>query len=417
MLLTALLSCSKPEADLSDYLDFQAPEPGAIINDDSIHYSVEVKTSGQGLLKMSLVNDKGVSIVAPQVVEVNTSATVKGFFLAENLVYDGTASLVALWLREGFQMKKSVSVRLASGSSFSDAFVLLSSHGGNLHLTHLMATGLVRSHVQLNGLAMSGAVWSDKAQTLAITQPDGRTAVAIKPPFTSIDFTIHATTSPHQIAFVAADGNCFLVGETGGNLRAVRATDGGTVLAIPGQPDSLPYAVVNSNQRMAVAFRSGANRHTVRLYYPTSGALHSLWPLPGKVVDFKWQNDVNLMVAVRRPSGIEIYEIDTNQPTIRLIQRMNDSSGDTLFFIPGNAFVVRSGTSLYCRNYQNQLLWHNQWPSGPHVVAVKPSTIWVRMSRNLYEINQSGQIVRQVSMPANNFPGTFYEPVYAPWKE
>lgn len=417
VLLLILNACEKQQTFHPVQIAILSPVKGSIIGSDTLRFSVSVSGSGNGLLKMSLLNENGISILSPQVFEANASDTIRGYFLTEHLDYTGSASLVALWQRNGKQFTKMVRILLASVSSYSDAFILHRSQGGSLRLIQLHTNGSIGSDQQLSVSGAISATWSAPAQTLAILQADGQSVVAIKPPFNQTSYILNATASPHKISLVASDGSRFWIGEMSGNLRAVRATDGSPLFTITAGPDSLPYAVTNCNQWTAVAYRSGANKHAVRVYYRNTGSRHSLWPLGGKVVDMVWRNEKEMITAVRRPMGIEFYEISTDPPAFRLLSSLNLNTSDSLVFVSGDACLVRSGLSITKFSTMGQQVWQLQWPSFPHIVAVKANSVWVRYGQNLIEISQLGQPGQVVVVPENAFTGTFFQSVYTPLKQ
>lgn len=417
VLLLILSACEKQETHQPVQVAIQSPVPGSVIDSDTLRFSVSVIDSGDGLLKMSLINENGISILPPKVFKLNTSDTIRDFFLTEHLNYTGSATLVTLWLRNGKQHTKAVRVMLVSVSSYSDAFILHRSQPGSFRLTQLLADGSIPIDQKFNGIGIVSAVWSAPAQTLALLQADGQSVLAAKTPFDELSYTLNSSASPHKISLVASDGNRFWIGEQSGNLRAVRASDGSLLLSISGNPDSLPYAATNCNQWTAVAYRSGANKHAVRIFYRNTGARHSLWPLGGKVVDMVWRNEKEMITAIRRPNGIELFEISTDPPAFRLLGSLNLHSNDTLVFVPGIAMLVRSGQLITKYSTQGQQLWQLQWSSSPHIIAVKPNSVWIRNSQNLTEISLSGQLGQVVVVPEDASSGTFFQPVYTPLKQ
>lgn len=416
MLIFFVLATACRRAHVEDFplIDILEPAPGVQIQNDTLYYSLNVTPSSYGMLKISLVNADGVSLVSPQVFQLADSALVQGYFLLEGLDYAGSATFVVLWDRSGRQVKKSVRILLTAKPAPAEAFLLFNSGTAGMRMMHLLADGRVIAESEFAALACRQASWSESAQTAAILQPDGRKLLAIKWPFSEISYTLQASQLPHEIAFTVADGARFWIAEKSGQIKAVRASDGHMLISITGNPDSLPYALANNNQFTAVAFRSGGNKHTVRVFYRQTGALHSIWPMGGKMVDFRWKGNDKLLAAIRKPEAIEVYELSADPPSMRLLRNVPSVTSDTLIFWYDGYFLKRSGFSLLKYSPGGTVEWSINMPGFPDVVAVLPDAVWVRVQSNLIRISRSGQWSAVLVLPENAFTGLFYSTIYAP---
>ncbi len=410
-----LLSCGKAEDHPNVQIDIRWPFVGLVVEGDTLNFDIALRTTSAGMMKLSLVNEKGVSIIGPKIFEEFTGdSIISGYFLIDNLDYIGNASLVALWSAGGYQKKKSVRVMLARVKEYSDAFILFRSYPADFRLMHLLANGNVSVDVQNGTFHAIDAVWSAPSQTLLLLHPDRRSVIALNYPYSNIQYTLYALSSPNEFVWVRADGNRFWLGERGGIVRAVRAADGHPLITINGSPDSLPYAINHSSQFSAVSYLSGANKHTIKIYYRNTGSLHSVWPLTGRVVDAAWKNENQINIAVRKASGIELYEVSVDPPMLKYLDSFSANQNDSLLFVPGEAFLVRSGLSITKYRLGGQMLWQKEFPGFPRYIALKSNDYWVRYLGIFQEISADGQHGQVVVLPENPFSGYYYSAIFAP---
>lgn len=416
--ISVVAACTKQEPIPEVLLEFGLPVSGQLIQDDTLFFTVHLRTNVPGLVKMSLVNENGVSILNPKVFDgVISDTTIRGYFLVDKLEYYGNASLVALWLGGGVQAKKTARVLLASGMVYHDAFILFRSQPSGFRLIHLMDNGSIRAEVQNLAFDAVDAVWSAPAQTLAMLHPNRRSVIAIKYPFSSAEYTLHALITPHEFIWLSADGNRFWLGEKGGNVRAVRASDGHSLVTFSCGHNCLPYAISHSSQYSSVSYLLGANKHFIRLFYRQTGVLHSEWPMTGRVVDAAWKNEQVLNVAVRNTSGIALYEVWTDPPSLKFLRNLTAHANDSLFFVPGEAYLLRSGFSITQYNLSGQMNWHKVLPSIPRYFAISPNTYWVRYDSYFLQISREGHYSRILVLPENPFTGECFSAIFAPVKE
>ena len=417
-LMLIALSCGKAEDVPENQIDITQPPNGFLISGDTLAFVIGLRSASVGLLKVSLVNENGVSIISPVVFNgIAGDTTISGCFILDNLNYIGSASLVALLAAGGNQTKKSVRVLLSSGTAYSDAFVLYRPSPSDFRLIHLLASGTIRLDIQNSAFYARDAIWSTPAQTLVILTPDRRSVIGLKHPFIAAEYTLQALSSPHEIAWISADGSRFWLAEKSGNLRAVRAIDGQTIITINGNPDSLPYAISHNNQYSSVAYLSGANKHTVKVFYRQTGKLHSVWPLTGRVVDAAWKNEHQLNIAIRKSSGIDLYEVSTDPPSLKFLRGLNVSKNDSVFFVPDEAFLLRSGNTISKYSLSGQILWQKGLSGFPGFIALKSNVYWVRINNKLLEINTNGQSGQVLDLPENLFSDSSVKAVFAPIKD
>ncbi len=416
-LMLIALSCGKAEDIPEIQIDIRQPTNGFLVSGDTLAFVIGLRSTSAGLLKVSLVNEDGVSIISPVVFNgIAGDTSISGYFIIDNLDYSGSASLVALCAVGGFQTKKSIRVLLSSGTAYSDAFLLYRSFPSDFRLIHLLASGTVRLDIQNSAFKAQDAIWSTPAQTLAFLTPDRRSVIGSKHPFIAAEYTLQALSNPHEIAWISADGSRFWLAEKSGNLRAVRAIDGQTLFTINGSPDSLPYAISHNNQYSSVAYLSGANKHTVKVFYRQTGKFHSVWPLTGRVVDAAWKNEHQLNIAIRKSSGIDLYEVSTDPPSLKYLRGMTALENDSLCFVSGEAVLLRTGFSVIKFKLSGQMLWQKQFTGTPGIIALKPNFYWVRINSYLLEINAAGQSGQIVVLPENPFSGYYFSAIFAPVK-
>jgi hypothetical protein len=417
VLLLFVVSCSKTEDVPKIQIDIRQPANGFLISGDTLAFVIGLRSASVGLLKVSFVNEDGVSILNPKIFNgISGDTSIIGYFLIDNLDYAGSASLVAMWLADGLQTKKSVRGLLSSATTFSDAFVLYKPFPSDFRLIHLLVSGIVRLDIQNSAIYAQDAIWSAPAQTLALLTPDRRSVIGLKHPFIAAEYTLQALSSPHEIAWISADGSRFWLAEKSGNLRVVRAIDGQTLITINGSPDSLPYAISHCNQYSSVAFLSGANKHTVKVFYRQTGNLHSVWPLTGRVVDAAWKNEHQLNIAVRKSPDIDLYEVLTDPPSLKFLRGLNVNKNDSMFFVPGEAFLLRAGNMISKYSLSGQMLWQKELSGFPGFLALKSNVYWVQVNNNLLEINANGQSGRVLDLPENLFSEDAVKVIFAPIK-
>lgn len=417
-LMLIALSCGKAEDNPEIEIDIRQPANGFLVSGDTLAFVIGLRSSSVGLLKVSLVNEEGVSIISPVVFNVIAGDTsISGYFILDNINYSGSASLVGLLATGGYQTKKSVRVLLSSATTYSDAFVLYRPFPSDFRLIHLLASGIVRLDIQNSAFYAQDAIWSTPAQTLAILTPDRRSVIGLMHPFFTAEYTLQALSSPHEIVWISADGSRFWLAEKSGNLRAVRAIDGQTLITIIGNPDSLPYAISHNNQYSSVAYLSGANKHTVKVFYRQTGKLHSVWPLTGRVVDAVWKNEHQLIIAAKKSPGIDLYEVLTDPPSLRFLRGLNLSKNDSMFFVSGEAFLLRSGNVISKYNLSGQMIWQKGLSGFPSFIALKSNVYWVQVNNNLLEINANGQSGQVLDLPENLFLTSSVKAIFAPIKD
>lgn len=417
-LMLIALSCGKAEDVPEIQIDIRQPANGFLVSGDTLAFVIGLRSASAGLLKVSLVNEDGVSIISPVVFNgIAADTSISGYFIIDNLDYSGSASLVALWAAGGYQIKKSVRVLLNSVSAYSDAFILYRSYPSDFKLIHLLASGTVRLDIQNSAFKAQGAIWSTPAQTLALLTPDRGSVIGFKHPFIAAEYTLQALSSPYEIAWISTDGNRFWLGEKSGMVKAVRANDGQTLITINGSPDSLPYAISHNNQYSSVAYLSGANKHTVKVFYRQTGNLHSVWPLTGRVVDAAWKNEHQLNIAIRKSSGIDLYEVSTDPPSMKFLRGLTALENDSLCFVSGEAILLRTGFFVIKFKLSGQMLWRIEFNGIPSFIALKSNVYWVRVNGTLIEINAEGQYGKVVVLPENLFSDLSVKAIFAPIKD
>ncbi|HMM11392.1 MAG TPA: hypothetical protein PKE03_04795 [Bacteroidales bacterium] len=412
VLLLVLFACRKMDDDIGAQISIYQPVAGHSFENDTLHFTIGLNTRTAGLLKMSLVNENGISILNPLIFEgIDRDTIISGFFLAEGLNYTGQSTLVALWHSNGVQLKKSVRILISHTVSYSDAFLLMSNQSDGLRLLQLMPDGSIRLDRHLPGVRAAEAVWSTPAQTMALLSHDRKSIIGMMYPFQNVTFTLFATANPFSVSFVRSEGSQFWIGEHSGNVRAIRAVDGSTLLTINGNPDSVPYTLSHCGQFTAVAYQSGGNKHSVKIFYRATGALHSVWPLNGRVVDALWKSEHQLNIAERTGGVIKLNEISVYPPTIRLLHEFDAAVQDSVFFMPDDTYLLSSGTSIYRFKPDGRLLWQTPLPGKPLYFALKPDGFWLHYSQHLIEFNMAGLQGRVVPLP-----GLTHKAIFAPIK-
>jgi hypothetical protein len=87
-----------------------------------------------------------------------------------------------------------------------------------------------------------------------------------------------------------------------------------------------------------------------------------------------------------------------------------------MFFVPGEAFLLRAGNMISKYSLSGQMLWQKELSGFPGFLALKSNVYWVQVNNNLLEINANGQSGRVLDLPENLFSEDAVKVIFAPIK-